>query len=363
MNRRQFVKTTAAASAALAMSPALLAAAANGREIYASAISIDALAFASDVTRETLVAARDAGLTAAVCDLGIYPRDPANAVHDLGAWQQRFAEFRDVAVPALTAADITSAKQQKRFAVVLGCQDASILGMPSADWEANLALYSKLGLRVLQITHNERTPWGESYMEKRDGGLSRAGERLVKAMNETGMLIDLSHCSRQTLLDTVALSTKPCAITHAGCRALANTARNKTDEEIKALGAKNGFFGVFNMGLWLTDGPTVTMDTLLRHVDHVAQLIGADKVGIGTDGSIDKLDAAEELARMQRVQANNAGGPSFEWPVKQVRIPELNAPNRMLALAEALVKKGYKDQDVRGIIGENFLRVFRAACG
>ncbi len=359
MDRRDFVKLTGAAALA-GLVPYSFGA---DNSLSSTAVSVDSLCYDFELKPEALTDAQRAGLTVAVFDLGIYPRNPSNAMQELGEWQNRFRKYHDTVRRVLMADDFAAAKRERKLGIVLACQDASILGIATDEWESKLDAYYGLGLRMLQVTHNERTAWGDSFMEKHDGGLSRGGEALVQAMNERGMIVDLSHCSRQTLLDAVQVSKKPCVVSHAGCRALANTARNKSDEEIKALGARSGYFGVFNMGCWLTDKPAVTMNTVGEHIDHAVQLIGADHVGIGTDGALSRIDAEAEVKRMQQVQKNNAGGPSFEWPVSQVRVPELNAPNRMNAVAEFLLKRGYKDADVRGIIGGNFVNVFRQVCG
>ena len=98
------------------------------------------------------------------------------------------------------------------------------------------------------------------------------------------MLIDLSHCSPRTTLQAIELSTRPCAITHAGCRALHETARNKTDEEIRAVAEKGGFFGVFPMSVWLTMRPTTSVDDVVDHIDHAVKVAGVEHVGFGSDG-------------------------------------------------------------------------------
>ncbi|HYO77562.1 MAG TPA: membrane dipeptidase [Thermoanaerobaculia bacterium] len=323
---------------------------------------IDALCYGK-YSEEAVRNALAGGLTAVVYDIESYPRQYDTAVRELANWQERFAN------PALllvrSADDIVRAQREKKLGIILGSQDASILGTSLADWRANLGLFHLLGLRVLQLTHNSRTHWADSYMEKRDGGLSRSGEELVKEMNARGFLIDLSHCSPQTLFDTIAVSSKPVTVTHAGCRALAPTWRNKSDEEIRAIGRNGGLFGVFNMTTWLTNRATASIDDVVAHIDHAVQLIGPAHVGFGSDGSLDRHDAEAETKGMARVQqyGSNPGGPSFEWPVRHVRVPELNAPDRLTRLGEALSKKGYSSADVNAICGGNFARVFRAAAG
>ena len=366
-SRRDFVAAGAAGLLTAALSPAGISSAAAvpvRLDRQDSPHRIDALCYSTaPIDADDVKAAVAGGLTAAVIDLFGYPRDYASASQELARWTARFADPGFSVRPIRQAADFDLAKRERRLGVVLASQDASILGVPSGEYAQTLRMFHALGLRVLQLSHNNRTVWAESYMEKRDGGLSLAGAALVGLMNETGVIVDLSHCSRQTLLDAVERSAKPCAVTHAGCRALAPTARNKSDEEIRALGRGGGFFGVYNMTTWLTDKPTASLATVLDHIDHAVQLIGAAHVGFGSDGAISRLDAAAETARMARVQAFNKSGPSFEWPVRHVRVPELNAPDRLSALGEGLAKRKYSDADIAGIVGGNFVRLFAAVCG
>lgn len=326
-------------------------------------IRVDALCYHENLSSQAIKSAINGGLTAAVFDISAYPREFTGAVRELSKWNTWFNDPAAKLVSVRKVSDFEQAKKGQKLGIVLACQDASILGTSLGDWKSNLFLFHTLGLQVLQLTHNSRTHWADSYMEKRDGGLSRAGEQLTGEMNKLGMIIDLSHCSRQTLLDTVQTSKQPCAVTHAGCKSLAATARNKSDEEIRALGKAGGFFGIFNMTTWLTNEPKASLETVIKHIDYAAQLIGADKVGFGSDGALDQLDAPNEAARMARVQKINAGTPSAEWEVKHVRVPELNAPNRLSALAEGLSKRNYTDAQIEGITGGNFVRLFGRVCG
>lgn len=329
-----------------------------------SKIRVDSLCYnESGIDSDSIAHAIEGGLTAAVFDISIYPREYNAAVKELSSWNSLFRGSNSKVISVLKAADFGLALNERKLGIVLACQDATILGTSLGNWRVNLNLFYTLGLRVLQLTHNARTHWADSYQEKRDAGVSVAGEKLIQEMNRLGMIVDLSHCSQQTLLDAVQMSQKPCAVTHAGCKALAPTARNKTDEEIRAIGNAGGFFGVFNMTWWLTQKPTANLNTVIDHIEHVAQLISADKVGFGSDGALDKLNAASELAGMKSLQKQNAGGKSFEWEVNHLRVPELNAPNRLLVLAEGLNKRGFSDAQIDGITGGNFVKFFQKVCG
>jgi microsomal dipeptidase-like Zn-dependent dipeptidase len=105
------------------------------------------------------------------------------------------------------------------------------------------------------------------------------------------------------------------------------------------------------------------MDTLVDHIDHALQVIGAPQVGFGSDGALVSLDMARELEGMSSVQRNNAGGPSFEWPIRHVRIPALNAANRLTALAEALARRRYSTDAIAGVVGGSFLRIIESVTG
>ena len=363
ISRRQFLKTAAAASgASFAGIPAFPPPSATN-DAFDTAIAIDLLCMSPEITDTAVESLVASGTTAVVFDIALYPRDYDGAVRE---FTRLNSFFRDTSWPVLrikSAADLNRAKQSKKLGLILACQDASILGPASCDFGSNLQMFYQLGLRVLQLTHNDRTPYGDSFMESRDGGLSNAGHDLISSMNSVGVVIDLSHCSRWTLLDAVAASAKPCAVTHAGCKALAATARNKSDEEIKAVASRGGVFGVYDMTTWLTDKPSANLDTVLDHIDHAVQLVGPEHVGFGSDGALDHLDAEAEVKRMAGVQSRHAGGPSFEWPVRHVRVPELNSASRLHALAEALAKRGYTSADIAGIVGGNFARLFKAVCG
>lgn len=362
LNRRIFIGTLASSAIAANLTASANVEAVNNAFLD-SKIRVDALCYGNEITSEVIEHAIGGGLTTAVFDIEIHPREYENALKELASWNARFKDSDSKLVSVLKAADFERVRREKKLGIVLACQDATILGTSLGDWQTNLSLFHALGLRVLQLTHNARTHWADSFMERRDGGVSLAGEQLIGEMNKLGMVIDLSHCSRRTLLDAVQMSKQPCAVTHAGCKSLAATARNKSDEEIRALGKSNGFFAVYNMTTWLTSGSSADLNTVIDHIDHAAQLIGADKIGFGSDGALDRLDAGAEVARMARVQKLNAGGPSFEWAVRHVRVPELNAPHRLLKLAEGLAKRGFTEAQIDGIAGGNFLRLFREVCG
>lgn len=326
-------------------------------------LGVDMLCYGPASGRAAFEALRNTGDTAIVLDIGIYPRIYDRAKAELEALNALEAEANGPIRIVRASADFERARGERRLPVVLASQDASILGTAFEDYRARLTEFHGLGLRVLQLTHNQRTPFGEGFMEPRDGGLSMAGANLVRHMDETGVMIDLSHCSRNTLFDVADITTKPLLISHAGVHALAPTRRNKSDEEIARVAQSGGVFGVFGLTTWLTNGPDGGGERVLDHIAYVAERFGAQHVGFGSDGMPDQVDAAAETERMGRVQQANAGGPSAEWPVLHTRAAEFNIPGRMTALRTALRRRGFSRADAAAIAGGNFMRVFAASVG
>ena len=372
IDRRAFLQAgTLAAVAArgwplLASTSSISAEAAPPSGVYARSMVIDTLCpDGPDFDPQT---ALDAGLTAAVVDIRAYPRNFSGAIEGLIEWNDVLRRKGSKLLKVLEPADLDEAKRSGRLGIVLACQDGSILDASTGSVNdrnlRNLRFFYDLGLRVLQLTHNERTILGDSFREKSDAGLSRLGEQVVAAMNDLGMLIDLSHCGDRTTLEAIALSTKPSAVTHAGCRALQPTLRNKTDECIRALADKGGYFGIYNMSLWLNTKDTSSVDDVVDHLDHVVKVGGIDLPGFGSDGPVlgDDTPQEQKVQGMRGYVEKNLGLPGAERYPAHVTIQELDGPNRMQVLTDALVRRGYKEAQIEKILGGNFVRVFREAC-
>jgi membrane dipeptidase len=374
--RRTFIQNTVGAMVALATLP-------RGASSWPKPVEQEAVSPIEDVYRRSIVLdtltndgsgfnvglAIEAGMTAAVVDLAIYPRNFPNAIRALEQWNTVFGRADSQLIKVRTALDLESAKEQRKFGVILACQDAQILDASTAsvnDYNLRkLKQFYDLGLRVLQLTHNERNGLGDSFREKTNAGLSRLGEKVVGEMNTLGMLIDLSHCGDATTMEAIRLSKKPCAITHAACRALCRTLRNKTDKQIRSLAERGGVFGVFNMSLWLTDHATTSLDDVLDHIDHAVKVGGVDHVSFGSDGPVleNRTPKEQMLKTMRDYAQRNFGLPGAEKMPAHVLVPELNSPQRLYRLAEGLSKRGYRANAIEKIIGGNFVRLLREVCG
>lgn len=363
MRRREVLTGGLAVTALLPLHPSIGQPARSHHSLVIDALCVGA---EPDFRAAELLAA---GMHAGVLDLAIYPRGPTEAEAALRGWNDTASSATAPFRLIRRAADLDAAIGDRKFGVILASQDAAILGpsvfsVEDSNLERLRGFYG-LGLRVLQLTHNERNAVADGFRERNDGGVSLLGEAVIHEMNALGMLIDLSHCSDVTTRSSITLSTKPVAVTHAGCRALHPSRRNKPDEAIRALGDKGGFFGVYSMSRWLTQNATASVENVIDHIEHVIQVAGIETVGFGSDQPPlgDPTPQAEKVARLSAYQARNAGMPGADPLNGHVTCPDLDRPDRMALLATALSRRGHRSAAVDLILGENFKRVFRDTVG
>ncbi len=177
---------------------------------------------------------RSSGITAFHNSIGV---GGANAYEDslsfMAAWSGFVGRNTEVFALVGRAEDIDHAKAKQKIAVIMGLQNADEFRGPK-----DVKAFYELGLRCAQLTYNSQNLLGSGSTDRVDGGISDYGEEIIKAMNDVGMLIDVSHSGDRTTLDAIELSPKPIAITHSNCRALNNHPRLKTDEAIRKLAAE-----------------------------------------------------------------------------------------------------------------------------
>lgn len=306
---------------------------------------------------------RASGLRGCVITVGNPALHGAEAFDDMkaeiDAYDAHIRAHPDRLSQATRAGDIDRAAARGTIALLYYTQNAT----PVQDDLDRLRTLYDLGVRIVQLTYNTRNLVGDGCLERTNAGLSRFGVELVERMNAMRMLVDVSHCGVATTLEGITLSKRPVAITHAGCRAVFDHPRNKTDEALRALAERGGVIGVYQINPYLGPNERNTLDDYLRHVDHAVKVAGIDHVGIGSDREHRRIPdteeerqkLVEELSRLRPVTAATVRWPFF--------IGELNHPRRMETIGERLRTRGYASGEVEKILGGNFRRLFRDVLG
>ena len=250
------------------------------------------------------------------------------------------------------AEDLDRAKAQGRIAMIMGLQNAS----PFETVE-DVALFHGLGLRCAQLTYNSQNRIGSGSTDRADGGVSSYGAEIVAAMNNAGMLVDVSHCGDRTTLDAIELSRGPIAVTHSNCRALTNHVRNKSDAAIRALAAKGGVMGITGVRMFVRDREPTNVVHIADHIEHVARLVGIEHVGIGSDADLNGYD---DMPPDQYAQLKASYTASYAFR-ERIDTGGFDHPRKIFDLTEELIRRNHSDADIALILGGNFRRLLGVA--
>src|SRR5467141_59751 len=270
-----------------------------------------------------------------------------------------------------TAAEVREAHKQGKIAALIGVEG----GHMSGNDIRVLRMFGDLGVRYITLSHFYNDEWADSSTDKpAHNGLTDFGKDIVREMNRQGIMVDISHVSDKTFYDALEVSKAPLIASHSSCRALCNHVRDMSDDMIKALAAKGGVIQInyeksfidqaykdasdkLSGGVVASNNeivkacgddmecvgrkmaeqekrataegklPHVSWERIIQHIDHAVKLVGADHVGLGSD--FDGATMPDGLADCSK-------------------LPKIT---------EALLRKGYSEDDIRKIIGSNTLRI------
>lgn len=227
---------------------------------------------------------------------------------------------------------IKEANKKGKIAAILSIEGGEAL---EGDLGVLRVLY-RLGVRLLTLTWNQRNQIADGIGESRTGsGLTEFGLKVIDEMNDLGMLIDVSHLSETGFWDVVKRSKAPIVASHSNCYALCPHLRNLKDEQIKALADKGGVIGITFVPNFLTqEKRKTTVEDVVKHIDHLVEKVGVDYVGLGSD-------------------FDGTGGLPLG----------LEGVDKVPNITKGLLDRGYKEKDIKKILGENFLRVFKEVVG
>jgi membrane dipeptidase len=266
------------------------------------------------------------------------------------AFHRAVAENAERVALVRTRRDLAAVEHGERLGLVLSMEGVEPLGA-SADL---MDVYWELGVRMVGLTWNRRNTFADGLAEERAGGLSQRGRALVERLVTLGVAIDLAHASEPTFWDVLARSgDAPVLVSHAACRAVLDTPRNLSDEQMRAIAARDGVLGVMALPL-VVDPAQPTIDRLVDHVEHAVEVMGIDHVALGGDF----------IRQIVEAGIVEPSPPDTLLPTGTTLREELDGlagPEEYGNLVRALRDRGAGGDDLEAILWRNLVRVIRSA--
>ena len=275
---------------------------------------------------------------------------------NIARWLQKFAAADHMTL-CRSPEEVEAAYAAGKTGVVFALQNTTALGTETEM----LDVLHAFGLRVVQLTYNDRNLVGDGCTEPAPGGLSVFGRAVVQRLNDLRIVVDLSHVSERTGLDAMGRSSRPVAVTHSCCKAIYGHDRAKTDDFLRALRDQDGYFGVVAVPFFLSGKAAPTLDDMMDHVAHAAEIMGVERVGIGTDWGAWTPDVPEPLQRGVREEFLRRGFRAEHGLQMGVPLGELGEYGQWPLITQALLRRGFSEAETAGIVGGNFLRYWRRA--
>ncbi len=308
--------------------------------------------------KDALDRAIEGGLTAASQTLAANGTTMRRAIENINDVYRLIDGVPDKVRLVLRASDIELARSEGKLGVIIGWQNAS----PLEDDAANLLpMFYRQGLRLMQLTYNERALTGCGCLEPRDDGLTGYGGQVVRAANALGIMVDVTHAGQKTAFDIAKATRKPIVASHSNARGLNPSPRNLTDEVIRAVADTGGIVGITTWAVITAlspDQPAMLSD-FLQHLDYVVKLVGIDHVGIGTD--------LNETKRLSPIKTNFEATYGFMLGKlansRTTFLGDFKWVQEWPNVTRAMLAHGYSEEDVRKVLGLNFMRVAKEVWG
>ena len=323
----------------------------TAQELHRKSIVIDGLNISRWGDAEVYRHLHEGGLTAINASLAVW-EGAKQTLGNIGRFYGDFERCAQWIRPVTCLDDIYAAKRENRVGIIFGFQNST----PLEDDLNLVEVYYRLGVRVIQITYNDLNYVGAGCYEREDVGLSQFGVDLVGEMNRLGMVIDLSHVGYRTTMETIEASEQPVWFSHANPKALREHVRNKSDEQVKALVAKGGVVGANIFPPFLKRGYDSTLEDLIDVLDYWVGVAGMDHVSVGLD-----FTENQPTEWFQWLMGGKRRG-STVYPLQlPLKLPQgITRADEMPNVTQALLNRGYSEENVQKIMGLNALRLFKA---
>ncbi len=277
-------------------------------------------------------------------------------VQVIADWNRRFIAHADLIMHARTAADIEAAASSGRTAIIFGTQNP----LPIESDLGLVEILHTLGIRFMQLSYNNQSLLCAGWQEPVDSGVTRFGREVIAEMNRLGMVVDMSHSGERSTLEAIDLSARPVTVSHANPSWWRDTKRNKSDAVIRTLAKRGGMLGFSLYPHHLKGGSACTLVEFTSMVRDVADRIGTDNIGIGSDlcqGQPDEVVRWMRIGRWTFPKSDSADAMAT-FPEQ----PGWFRDNRDFAkLRDGLTQAGFNGTEIAAILGGNWFRFMKAS--
>lgn len=320
------------------------------RALHNDMIVIDGLQY-SNWSREIFEQLREGGVTMVHATI-VYHEQIRETLMRVAEWNRQFEQHGDLIMPVRSAADIRRAKAEGKVGVMFGAQNCS----PIEDDIGMVEVMRDLNLMIMQLTYNNQSLLACGCYEAVDSGVTRFGRQVIKEMNRVGMVVDMSHSAERSTLEAIEISERPIVISHANPLSFHDAKRNKSDTVLKALAESGGLLGFSAYPFHLKNGPDCTLEEYCDMIANTADLMGVDRLGIGTDLCQNQPLTVLEWMRNGRwsksMDYGEGSSSNADWPRPLSWFRDSrDFPN----LTQGLLARGFSQEEVAKIMGLNWL--------
>jgi len=306
-------------------------------------------------SREIFEINRQAGLDAIHVTI-VYHEDFDELETVIKNWENHFSNNSDLIFHGKSYKDIEKAKSENKTAVFFGFQNCSPI-------EDDINLVEKvydLGCRFMQLTYNNQSLLATGCYENTDSGVTNFGREVIKEMNRLGLVIDMSHSAEKSTIDAIEISEKPIAITHANPSFWHAAKRNKSNKLLKILSDSKGMLGLSLYAHHLKEGTNCTLESFCEMAAKTAEIIGAEKIGIGSDLCLNQPDTIVEWMRNGTWSKDKKFGEGSKNKPGFPKQPDWFLDARGFSNLEiGLNKVGFSESEVNGILGNNWYNFYK----
>ncbi|WP_440677130.1 membrane dipeptidase [Candidatus Pelagibacter sp. HIMB1587] len=299
---------------------------------------------------------RAAGLDAVHVTI-VYHEDYDELLIELNKWEKIFEANSDLIFLGKDFKDIEKAKLENKTAIFFGFQNCS----PIEDDIGLVEKVHELGCRFMQLTYNNQSLLATGCYEKIDSGVTNFGREAIKEMNRVGIVVDMSHSAEKSTMDAIEISEKPIAITHANPSFWHAAKRNKSSDLLKMLSDSGGMLGLSLYPHHLKENTNCTLDSFCEMVAKTAEIMGASKIGIGSDLCLDQPDSVVEWMRNGTwTKTKNYGEGSKNKPGFPKQPNWFEDTRGFSNIEKGLKKIGFSDDETHGILGNNWYNFYKS---